>query len=505
MLELTIGTGHGLTIDEGVVIADNSLTFTCAMDGNQSQKTYPRPSIDRAGGRSIPTVAVSDTTITVNVGASPADKLLTAVTGTTYNPSTGDLVLQVGQHGIGVGRNIVLDDGAVTFTCSQDGNATNHPYPRSTDPASGASLAVTAVGTTSHTATDAPYNALNGNIEFTIANHGFEAGDYIKIDDNALTYTCVLDGNSAQKSYPRAGYDAASNRWLQIISKTQNTFIVNVGTSPYTGTHSFVSAASGGIKRQDGTLTVNVGTSSNTTTHTFVSGTTGGVKFLPQTAHTFVSASSNAVSHTPQSTHAFVRSASESIAVYAAGANTLCSGVNNTINTLMDLLEDILDGTIQPGATTTNNGTLFNSAQIISYPDNFIYDSNNNRLAIRGDFDEFPIIEASPYTQNASVISFLGGGCALVDGSKVKQPNCPFPGLELDGSASFPNQGKSMVASAFTIVSFGGTGYKVINDGYTQLVSVFVIFCQDGVLAESGGYCSITNSCLLYTSDAADE
>jgi hypothetical protein len=103
-------------------------------------------------------------------------------------------------------------------------------------------------------------------------------------------------------------------------------------------------------------------------------------------------------------------------------------------------------------------------------------------------------IEASPYTQNASVISFLGGSGALVDGSKVKQPNCPFPGLELDGSATFPNQGKSMVAAAFTIVSFGGTGYKIINDGYVQLVSVFVIFCADGVLAESGGYASITNS-----------
>ena len=49
-------------------------------------------------------------------------------------------------------------------------------------------------------------------------------------------------------------------------------------------------------------------------------------------------------------------------------------------------------------------------------------------MAIRGDFDDFPIIEASPYTQNASVISFRGGGGALVDGSKVKQPNCPFPG-----------------------------------------------------------------------------
>ena len=51
-----------------------------------------------------------------------------------------------------------------------------------------------------------------------------------------------------------------------------------------------------------------------------------------------------------------------------------------------------------------------------------------------------------------------------------------------------------MVASAFTIVSFGGTGYRVINDGYVQLVSVFVIFCADGVYCESGGYASITNS-----------
>ena len=160
----------------------------------------------------------------------------------------------------------------------------------------------------------------------------------------------------------------------------------------------------------------------------------------------------------------------------------------------MDLFEDILDGTIPAGSVNTNNGTLFDTSQIRTFPDNFIYDANNQRVSIRGDFDEFPIIEASPYTQNASVISFLGGGGALVDGSKVKQPNCPFPGLEIDGTASFPNQGKSMVAAAFTIVSFGGTGYKVINDGYTQLVSVFVIFCADGVLCESGGYASITNS-----------
>ena len=130
----------------------------------------------------------------------------------------------------------------------------------------------------------------------------------------------------------------------------------------------------------------------------------------------------------------------------------------------MDLFEDILDGTVLSGATSRTSNSLYDTSQIISYPDNFVSDANNNRLAIRGDYDDYPIIEASPYTQNASVISFLGGGGAEVDGDKVKQPNCPFPGLELDGTASFPNQGKSMVAAAFTIVSFGGTAVS-----YTHL------------------------------------
>jgi len=179
-----------------------------------------------------------------------------------------------------------------------------------------------------------------------------------------------------------------------------------------------------------------------------------------------------------------------------------CANVASSINTLMTLLDNILlhgenpsdPAAIEPGETTKTTGTLYDTADIITYPDSYIYDNNNVRMAVRGYYDDYPIIEASPYTQNSSVISFLGGSGALVDGSKVKQPNCPFAGLELDGTATYPNQGKSMVASAFTIVSFGGTGYKVIEDGYTQLVSVFVIFCADGVLAESGGYCSITNS-----------
>jgi hypothetical protein len=51
-----------------------------------------------------------------------------------------------------------------------------------------------------------------------------------------------------------------------------------------------------------------------------------------------------------------------------------------------------------------------------------------------------------------------------------------------------------MVANAFTMLSFGGTGWRVINDAYVQLVSCFQIFMLNGTYTQSGGYCSITNS-----------
>ncbi len=498
-LVLTIGTGHGLSIGEGVVLDTDSLSFTCTMDGNTATKTYPRAGHDPYALRSIPIDSVSDTTITLNVGVSPANKLLTAQTGTTYNASTGELVLELGtQHGLDVNKGIVILDNSLAFTCDYngDGNTTVETYPRPSDPASGASLNITAVSSSQHTATNAVYTASSGKLVITSAGHNFANGDYVKIANDSLTFTCDLDGNSVNKTYPRANYDKLSNKWVQISNVTTDTFEINTGLSSYTGTHAFVSALANGIERQTGTVTVNVGAggAASGEAHTFVSGAAGSITQISQSAHTFVTAATNCLKHLPQSAHTFVRTTNNSVLVYSTGQTSQCSNVASSINTSMDLFEDILDGTVLSGATSRTSNSLYDTSQIISYPDNFVSDANNNRLAIRGDYDDYPIIEASPYTQNASVISFLGGDGAEVDGAKVKQPNCPFPGLELDGTASFPNQGKSMVASAFTIVSFGGTGYKVINDGYTQLVSVFVIFCADGVLAESGGYCSITNS-----------
>ena len=170
-------------------------------------------------------------------------------------------------------------------------------------------------------------------------------------------------------------------------------------------------------------------------------------------------------------------------------ASPVCDNVRSAIETSAVILDNILT---QSQAYTITDGSPF----VVSptYPEGSYLDGNGNYFTVDAAADDLPTIEASPYIQNSSIISKIGGSGCEIDGDKVKTPNVPFPGVESNGKATFPAQGKSMVANAFTIVSEGGTGYLIKNDGYTQLVSVFCIFTQDGVLAESGGYASITNS-----------
>jgi hypothetical protein len=109
-----------------------------------------------------------------------------------------------------------------------------------------------------------------------------------------------------------------------------------------------------------------------------------------------------------------------------------------------------------------------------------------------------PQISLSPYIQNCSIISFLGGNGIWVDGAKIQEPNISPAKFAIEQEnpveGEQPGQGKSMVANAFTMVSFGGTGWLVSNDGYAQIVSCFQIFCLNGSYTQSGGYLSVTNS-----------
>jgi hypothetical protein len=88
--------------------------------------------------------------------------------------------------------------------------------------------------------------------------------------------------------------------------------------------------------------------------------------------------------------------------------------------------------------------------------------------------DSAGVIFISPYIQNCTSMTTTGKGI-FINGDVV-------------GGT------KSMVMDAFTQFNQGGIGVHIVNRGYAQLVSIFTICCDVGVLCESGGYCSITNS-----------
>jgi hypothetical protein len=105
-------------------------------------------------------------------------------------------------------------------------------------------------------------------------------------------------------------------------------------------------------------------------------------------------------------------------------------------------------------------------------------DTNTSRVGYTYLPTTKPVISQSPYIQNCTLLSFLGASGVLVDGNLVTTPNTPTNQIESENpvSGAAPEQGKSMVANAFTMLSFGGTGWRVINDAYVQLVSCFQIF-----------------------------
>jgi len=83
-------------------------------------------------------------------------------------------------------------------------------------------------------------------------------------------------------------------------------------------------------------------------------------------------------------------------------------------------------------------------------------------------------ITGSPYIYNSASVNTL-----------------PGIGLVVDGARATGN--KSMISSQFTQTNQGGYGFKVLNDGYSQLVSIYAIWNDIGFNAESGGTASMGN------------
>ena len=294
--------GHNLATGDKIQLADNSLTFTCSMDSNATNHTYPRAKDPAAQGWQEVT-RVDANNFTIDVGKSPIVNYQPGA-GTTYDPATGLLKMFIGDHNLAVGTKIKLTADSLTFTCTTDGNTAQKTYPRASgtganagtpDPAYNTALEIVADGVSS-TATGATYNPADGVLVITQNSHGFVVGDKIRIADNSLSFTCTKDGNHETKTYPRST-DPFSGRWLRITAKTDNTFTVNVGPSSAADqyVHTFVSASANGIIKRDNSITVNVGTSSDTSAHTFVSATSNAIITGGNYTHAFVSATTNGI------------------------------------------------------------------------------------------------------------------------------------------------------------------------------------------------------------------
>ena len=167
VLSVTTTTAHQMSNGNRVKFALNSFTFECDHDSRTTQHQYPRAS-DPANGKWLEVSNVQTNSFDVQVlDLVPSTNTSTHywmsstgngitrqgtmfnVSGADYNPSTGEIVLTIGPNSLANNDTVQIYDDSLVFTCTMDNHATEHTYPRSTDPASGAALQMAVAGANS--------------------------------------------------------------------------------------------------------------------------------------------------------------------------------------------------------------------------------------------------------------------------------------------------------------------------------------------------------------------
>ena len=226
-------TPNGITkAGESIRIAKDSLTFTCSMDDYASPHSYPRGT-DPIYETSVPILEKTSNTITLDVGVSTSVNY--TVTNADYTASTGIMTMTLSEpHRLTTGTNIGITTESLTFTCTKDGNATQHKYPRKPDPTYNGVDVIGIGNLVQKNVTNATYIPSNGNLVLTIgANHGLKIGDAVKIKTDSLAFTCAMDSDSSIHTYPRVT-DPIHDKFVTISSANQSagTITLPVGTTP---------------------------------------------------------------------------------------------------------------------------------------------------------------------------------------------------------------------------------------------------------------------------------
>ena len=114
-------------------------------------------------------------------------------TGATYDPDTGVMVVTLAGHGFVAGETVTLAENSFTFTCAYDAHATNHTYPRETDPAGGLTPILIAATTT---------DTFSVNVGVSKSpNTGIHT--FVSVDSDAVTHidtSNIYNGDKTVKS-----------------------------------------------------------------------------------------------------------------------------------------------------------------------------------------------------------------------------------------------------------------------------------------------------------------
>ena len=251
---ITTHKAHGFT--QGMSINLAGLGFTCppyphTFDSGVTNAITNTGVSNRFQAQAGTTYDPATGLLVLNIGSGhgqTADTELTATTGTAYNPSTGILtVVTTASHGMATGDYVKIVEGSLRFTCATDGNATNHDYPRATDPVNNKWKQVIVTNATTFTMNIGKSSDTSLHTWVSaVANGVLKANSLITIVDSGVTFTCATDGNATNHSYPRFT-DPASSKVFGVEAVTTDTITLNIGKSSDTSTHTFVSGVADAI------------------------------------------------------------------------------------------------------------------------------------------------------------------------------------------------------------------------------------------------------------------
>ena len=190
---------------------------------------------DPAYNTAVKITATTDTTITLDVGKSSNQTEHIFVSASANSVISGGNYLHTFENaelnGMLIARDTVgLATNSYTWRCSQDNYATDHTYPRTTDPIHNIEVGIVTttldtftmnVGITSRVkfnVTNATYDANSGLATFTTdSSHGLSTTTAVGLRQMDSYYTCSMDQYASEHAYPRTTDPAHDTPYIQLL------------------------------------------------------------------------------------------------------------------------------------------------------------------------------------------------------------------------------------------------------------------------------------------------